>query len=187
MIRQVEEYGKYVAIAGFRDVRLVDIEQILTISQKGFRSGGIQFFDAQLIAGWQHLFFTAVNALKAFKNGTNISKKLSIECLLYASAQRQIKNAVNLIGIKPDTSEIAVLAITDDERIANTALTNISKLIPGIREDGVLELSDEKMDQIKRLFRISNGELRSKLEENGEKQAICDLVIEHIALLVTQR
>lgn len=187
MIRQVEEYGKYVAIAGFRDVRIDNVEQVLAIFRKRFASMCVQFFDAKLIAGWQHLFFTAINALKAFKNGTNISKNLFIECLLYASAQRQIKNAVNLIGIKSDSSEIAVLIIIDDERVARTAVANISKLIPGQREDSVLELSERKMGQIKRLFGISDWELRAKLEENGEKKAVCDLVIEHVALLVTQR
>ncbi|TET20741.1 hypothetical protein E3J74_02120 [Candidatus Bathyarchaeota archaeon] len=71
---------------------------------------------------------------------------------------------------------------------ANAALEIVSQLMPGERDDSVLELIDEKVEDIRRLFGISDLELEAKLEKKGlEKEALIDLVIEHVALLVTRR
>ncbi len=185
MIKQVEGFSKYVAIAGFRDVHIIDIDHILNLVRKSLINVAVQFFDAMLIADWQHLYFATLNALNAFKNGTNISKNLAVECLLYASAQRQISVALDLIGIKQSSSDIAVLVVADDKNIAAKALAEISRVICGKRDDGALSLSHEKMGHVKRLFGISDTELATKLEQNGEKKALFELVIEHVALLVT--
>jgi len=187
MIKQVEEFSKYVAMAGFRDVRIDDAEHILNMVRERLYGVTVQFFDARLIAGWEHLYFATLNALKAFKNRTNISKNLAIECILYASAQRQIRVALDLIGIKKDSSKIAALIVTDEERVARKSLEEVSKLVPGKRDDAVLDLSNEKVVHVRRLFDISDMELAVKSEEDGEEKALSDLVIEHVALLVTQR
>jgi len=187
MIKLVEGFNKYITIAGFKDVHINKIDHILSSVRKMLNTAAIQFFDAKLIAGWEHLYFAALNALKAFKNQTNISKSLAVECLLYACAQRQIRVALGLIGIKQSSSEIAVLIITDEKSAAEQAFEEISRLVLGERDDAVLELSDEKMVCIRRLFGISDTELATKLEDYGEKEALSDFVIEHIALLVTQR
>ncbi len=186
MIKQVEEFNKYIAIAGFRDVHIGNVDHFLNLVRERLETVAVQFFDAQLIAGWQHLYFAALNALKAIRNGTNISKSLAVECLLYASAQRQIKNALELIGIKRDLSKIAVLVVANGEKAAEVVLAEVSKIVSGKRDDNVLELSNEKMAYIRRHFGISDSELESKLVDE-EKKALCNLVIEHVALLVTQR
>ena len=187
MIKYVEGFNKYVAIAGFKEVHLSDVDSLLNPVREKSCDAAVQFFDAQLIAGWQHLYFATLNALKAFKNKTNISKNLSVECLLYASAQRQIRIALNLIGIRQNLSKIAVLVVADDKSVIAKSLIKISKLVPGKRDDSVLDLSKEKTVHIRRLFSISDTELAAKLEEGGERKALSDLVIEHVAILVTQR
>jgi len=113
---------------------------------------------------------------------------LAVEALLFASAQRQIKKAVELLGIKPESSQVAVLVIAETQQKATATLNIISKIISGERDDSVLELADEKLEGIKRLFNISDLELKAKLKKEGlEKEALIDLVIEHAALLATQR
>jgi hypothetical protein len=58
----------------------------------------------------------------------------------------------------------------------------------GERDDSVLELTNGKVKGVKGLFGISDLELEAKLEKEGfEKEALIDLVIEHMALLATQR
>ena len=74
----------------------------------------IQFFDARHVAGPQHLYFAAFNALNVFEKRTNISNNLEVEALLYASAQRQIQKAVEMMGIKQDSTEVAALIMTED-------------------------------------------------------------------------
>lgn len=187
MIRKVERFDKYIGIIGFRDARIDDVDKLLSLTQGRLHAATIQFFKADLIAGWDHLYFAAVNALKAFKNGTEISKSLGIETMLYASARRQIRVALNLVGIRSDSRRIAVLIVADDENAAQQSVENLTKMIPGERDDTVVELSDEKVTPIRKLFKISDTELATKLDGSDERKALSDLVIEHVALLVTQR
>ena len=118
MIKQVEGFNKYIAIAGFRNTQISDVDHLLNLVREKLGAVTVQFFDAKLVAGWQHLYFATLNALKAFKNKTNISKNLAVECLLYASARRQIKVALNLMGIRQDSSQVAVLVIANEESVA---------------------------------------------------------------------
>ena len=82
----------------------------------------IQFFDAELIATQEHLYFAVLNALQAFKNKTNLSKSLAMETMLYASAQRQIQKAIIRTGIKPQTHKMALVIVGDDPKQIETAL-----------------------------------------------------------------
>jgi len=188
LIREIEEYGKHLAVAGFKNVRIKDVKGFLEAVQGAGKGVGVQFFDAGLIAGWEHLYFAALNALKAFEGRVNVSNSLAMETLLFASAERQIKRAVELLGVKPETSAAAVLVMAETPEEVNEILKTVSGLVPGERDDSVLELTNEKMEAIKGFFRISDLELQAKLEEEGlEKRALTDLVIEHMALLVTQK
>jgi tRNA threonylcarbamoyladenosine modification (KEOPS) complex Cgi121 subunit len=182
-----EDFKQHLTIAGYRDAKIKDVDQFLQ-KVKDKTDGAVQFFDASLIAGWEHLRFAALNALNAFKSKVNISNSLAMETLLYASAQRQIKEAVGLMGIKADSSRIAVLIIAETPNQASEILEVVSQLLGGTRDDAVLDFTDDKIAGLKRLFRISNVELEAETERKGaEKQALADLVIEHMALLVTQR
>jgi len=187
MIKRIEEYGKSVAFAGFRDVCMGEVEQLLSRIRRRLGGTAVQLFDADLVAGWEHLYFAVLNALKAFESGRSISKNLAVECLLYASAQRQISSALELIGIKGGSSRVAVVVVADGKEEAEGALREVSALIGGKRDDGVFELSDGKLPLVMRLFGISDLELRTRLGDGGEKKALSDLVIEHIALLAVQR
>jgi KEOPS complex subunit Cgi121 len=180
-------YKGYIAIAGFKNVKIKDVNGFLERVRREAREANVQFFDAKLIAGKQHLYFAALNALRAFEKKSNISSSLAVEALLYASAQRQIRKAVDMLGVKQDSSEVAVLIIAENKQGTDDCLKIVSGLMPGEREDAVLELTDEKIRDIRRLFGISDLEIEAKLRRKGrEKEALADLVIEHVALLATQ-
>ena len=186
MLRKVEEFKKCVAIAGFKNVEINDIDEFLRNVRKRLKHAHAQFFDAKLVASKDHLYFAALNSLKAFENGSNRSRDMAIETLLYATAQRQIRNAVDIIGMTQNSNDVAVLIITETEPQADDALDKISELVSGSRDDAVLELTEEKFDDIRRLFRISDMELEAKLVGKGfEMKALVDLVVEHVALLAT--
>jgi len=182
-----EELDEKITIIGFSNVKLENINAFLEHFRKENREASVQFFDAKHVAGSQHLYFAALNALNAFDKNTNISNNLAVEALLYASAQRQIKKAVEMLGIKQDSSEVAAVIMTENRHKKNNYLRLITKIIPGERNDNVLELTDKKIGNIKNLFRISDLEFEAKLEKEGlEKEALTDLVIERMALLVTK-
>lgn len=188
MIKKLEDFDRFIAITGSRDTKIADVESFLSQIRKRIKDAHVQFFDAELIAGWEHLYFAVLNAMKAFESRLNISKSLAIETLLYASSQRQINKAVDLLGITTRSHQVAVLVIADTKRGASEALKTVSQLMPGELDDSILELTEEKVEGIRRLFDVSDLELEAKSEKKGfEKKALIDLVIEHIALLVTQR
>lgn len=188
MIEKLEDFNQYLIIAGFKDVQIDGADKFFKDVREKTRNACVQFFDATLIAGSEHLRFAAVNALNAFKNKLNISSSLTMETLLYASAQNQINSAINMLGIKPSSHQVAVLIIADSQDKASWILETVSKLLSGKRDDSVIMLSGKKSNGLKKLFQISNLELAAKTEEEGaETQALLDLVIEHMALLATER
>ncbi|MEM3553672.1 MAG: KEOPS complex subunit Cgi121 [Candidatus Bathyarchaeia archaeon] len=188
MLRYLEEFGRHVAIAGFKNVKIANVEDFLETVRKSLtKNVEAQFFDAGFVATWQHLYFAALNALSAFKNGVNISKSLAVEVLLYASAQRQIRKAMSLLGVKPNCEAIAVLVVGERAGDVKAALQAISKIVGGRRDDAVLELSREKVEAIRKAFEISDAELEAIMRENDLEQALVNLVIERVALLATER
>ncbi len=187
MTEKPKESNEHIIIIGFRNVKIENINNFLERFRRERVGAAVQFFEAKRVASPQHLYFAALNALNAFEKRTNISNSLAVEALLYASAQRQIKKAVEMMGIKRDSSEVAVLIMVENRQENDACLSLVSNLIPGERDDSVLELTDKKISAIKKLFRISNLEFEAKLKREGlEKEALTDLVIERTALLVTK-
>ena len=182
-----EKTDEHIIIVGFKNVQIEDINSFLEQFRKENMGAAVQFFDAKHVAGHQHLYFAALHALNAFDKNTAISNNLSVEALLYASAQRQIKKAVQMLGIKQDSSELAALIMTEKGHGKTDHLTQITENVPGERDDSVLELTDDKMKKIKKVFTISDLELEAKHKKKGlEKEALTDLVMERMALLVTK-
>lgn len=110
MLQYLKEYGKYVEITGYDGIEFEKAEMFLKTNRKQTSQNvDIQFFDAELIATQEHLYFAVLNALQAFKNKTNLAKSPAMETMLYASAQRQIQKAILRTGIKPQTHRMALV------------------------------------------------------------------------------
>ena len=188
MLKTIKEFKKYVIVTGFKNVKIKDIEDFVKKATKEKELNiEIQFFDAKKVATWEHLYFAAFNALMAFKNARNISKSIAMETMLYASAQRQIRKAVNIIGIKPTTSEIALLIIGENPEKVKSALSKISSNLNATDDDAVLEFSEEKKKIIQKTFGISDSELKAVMKKDCLEHALVNLLIERMALLAVQR
>jgi tRNA threonylcarbamoyladenosine modification (KEOPS) complex Cgi121 subunit len=187
LLKSIEEFGRYVAIVGFKNTKISDAKELLDTMHKEAESKvETQFFDAKVIATWEHLYFAVLNAVIAFVNGENISKSLAVETLLYASTQHQIQKAMDLIGIKRNTSQIAVLAVGEKPEAVNAALAIASKHVNGKEDDSVLELTKKKMAIIQKAFGITDLELKTVIKKDDSKRALTDIVIERMALLAAQ-
>ncbi len=174
-------------IIGFRDTKIENVNDFLKQFNAKKRDATIQLFDAKNIAGCQHLYFAAVNALNAFAKKTNISNNLEVEALLYASAQRQITKAVEMLGLKNNSSEIAVLIVAEKGAQKDSRIQLVTDLIPGKRDDTILTLTPEKVKGIKKLFEISKLEFEACYKkESAPQETLVDLVIERMALLSTK-
>jgi len=99
MLYNLKEYGEFAEITGYATVTFAKAEKFLKTNRKETEQEvDLQFFDADLIATQDHLYFAVINALQAFKNKTNISKSVAMETILYASGQRQIKKQFNSVA-----------------------------------------------------------------------------------------
>jgi tRNA threonylcarbamoyladenosine modification (KEOPS) complex Cgi121 subunit len=184
----VDEFQRYVAITAFRHVRIKNTDEFLELIGMERLSGyETQVFSARLLATWQHLFFAVLNALMAFKSKANISKSLAMETLLYASAQRQIHRATEILGIKPNSENIALLVIGERPETLESIVSKIAGRVDGIMDETILGLTKEKMTDIQRAFGISYQELRAIQKGNRPEEALVDLVTERMALLAIER
>ena len=112
LLKYLNEFRRFIEITGFKKVKVENAIQFLEkMSIKKYGQVDIQFFNSQLIATWEHLYFAALNALTAFKNQRNLSQSLSVETLLYASGQRQIRKAIDSLGIKKRNGGLALIIL----------------------------------------------------------------------------
>jgi len=187
MLKHIEEAGKYLEITGFRNLCIEDTEDFVKVARKGVpQSIWVQFFNAELVASWQHLYFAVLNALLAFKNESNISKSVAMEAMLYASAQRQIRKAIALMGVKCSSANVALVVIGESAESVESVLSAVSKRVGEETDDAVLELSKEKVQAIRQAFGITKTELETVTEKDNDKDALVNLIIERVALLSTQ-
>lgn len=188
MIEKLEEFNKYLVITGFKNIQISNANAFIKKIKSNTQNSCAQFFDATLIAGPEHLRLAAINSLYAFRRKVNISSSLAMETLLYASAQNQISNAIRILGIKPNSRRVAVMIMAESKDKALWILNTVTKLMLGKRDDSVIDLNDEKVGRLRKLFQISSLELEAKTERKGaRKEALLDLVIEHMALLAAKR
>jgi KEOPS complex subunit Cgi121 len=188
VLKRIQEFGNYVEIIGFKNVKIRDPLEFLRLVPYGKPANvETQFFDARNVVSWQHLYFAALNALTAFDNKTNRSKTLGMETLLYAAGERQITKATDKMGINSSTKEVAVLTIGKDRKTVGSTASLILRNVDGQRDDRVLELSGYKIELIKKAFGIGETELETVMEKGDLKKALIDLVIERMALVSSER
>jgi len=184
-VEYLEEYDRYVMITGMRDVKILDPEMILQRLRR-FASGiETQIFDVKGIAGRDHLRFAVLNALKGRARGIQVTENLAVEVLLYASAQRQIKNAIAALGVSSESKNLAVVAIASDRQVLEKLEIELSSIVDGKSDESVLEEGDEAT--VRKIFGITNDQVRALLRRDvTEREAVARLVIEKMALLSRQ-
>ena len=75
MLQYIKEYGKYVEITGYRGVAFDKAEAFLKANRKQtLQNVEIQFFDAELIATQEHLYFAVLNACKPSRTKQTFQK-----------------------------------------------------------------------------------------------------------------
>ncbi len=182
----IDEFNKYVEITGYRNIAFDKVEAFLKAHRKQtLKEVEIQFFEANLVATEQHLYFAVLNALQAFQNQTNISKSIAMETMLYASAQGQIQKSIKRIGIKPETKNMAVTVIGSKMEHVKNFLQELSTCVGSQADPTILEITKDKKIKIMETFEISDAEMGTLTDENA-KDAIVSLIVERVALLAAQ-
>jgi len=121
----------------------------------------IQLFDANYIYGREHLQSAIMHAERSIKNNSNLADNPSMEILLYASGERQIKLAINKIGIKDNTETFALVIYSPEGSSLSENITGLcEKILTEIglkRDDSVLEGNRGVLER----FGIAENELKN--------------------------
>ena len=162
-------------------MRLFDpskIQEILSLTPKD--DFGLQIMDADLIAGYEHLILAIDLAIRAWKQNRRIARSLAMEALLYASAKRQIKDAIGVL--RPSSSGRCIILVLSDskERLESTILSLKGY---GIEDDMLIELTDNKIPKIMSAFGIGESELSiAKTLHSSDASTVQSLVLERVSI-----
>ena len=122
-------------------------ERLSALQAKGHL---IQLFDADAVIDQLHLKAAYENALSSFDEGTNISRSVAVEMLLFAAFTTQIGEAVKLAGFRNGS---AVLFSADEEgaKLLGKLVVPGGELGPGkntaaIKRYGMEKIDPEKID-----------------------------------------
>ena len=119
--------------------------------------------DADKIATWQHLFFSAIQAYNSLQDHVSIARTIDVELILHVAAERQIKTAFTKVGIQPDTIHYAVLILTPPEKGGyDTYYTPIEELFSTTPQTGLLALSQSKIKMLENLYDIKTAMAQNK-------------------------
>jgi len=187
MLRYLKDEQRYLLIAGFFSQIGIEVEKMFERIQ--MRDLAAQVFDADSVAGWQHVYYAAINAISAFHARTNITRDLPMEILLYVSGQDQIGKAVQLVGISDATQRVCLVILARSETEATDFQERFQRQFELTREDSALEIKDErKLRHLMEVFSVSETEI--EVETRGglsREEALRGLIIERGALLVAKR
>jgi tRNA threonylcarbamoyladenosine modification (KEOPS) complex Cgi121 subunit len=179
---KITDSNTIVTVTGVRDVSISDINETLKKLDKLVEGASYQIFDADKIAGAVHIYHAASNAEYAINNSLNISKSLSVETLLYAGCENQIKTAIKLLGVSTKTRNIAVTVFseTEDDLVAERIAESL-----GTIDNVVLEITPEKYESLKNLYSITETAIETLGLDNYE--ALLGLITEKGALISLNR
>jgi KEOPS complex subunit Cgi121 len=187
------ELGRHVSqrllIKGFRKVKLSALESFLPRLRETVGGAKVQLFDADRIGGRRHLEAAVLNAVRAFQDGYNISRSFPVEVMVYASAQRQIGKAFQLVGLRPETENVAVLIFEAKKSEAENLLKRLHELMGGKMDDRVVSTPKGKhLKVFKRIFNISDREIEAvKTRGESEGEAAVKIALEKVSLLSAGR
>ena len=154
--------------------RVSDIESLLSWLRDISHRNGVNIicFNADMLAGQDHVISAIIHAKRAMKNGSCVSSSFEIEALLYAAGSRQCQDAVKF-GVHQGSNHDFLCIYP----INSIAWSELSKAMTVSSEDWEM-MTDEKSNILISLFGITDEEL----SVTG-KDRLKDLILERVALL----
>lgn len=167
--RQVEISGGHTNIK--------DIEKTIKILEEVDKKNGTisQLFDANKIAGKNHLLHSTKLALESIESGKAFADSPRIELTCWTAGLRQISKSLDRVGIKKGSKKIALATIGNKASTVNKTQSEIFQKIGVESDEKVLEVNSEKIEDLQTAFSIS--------EKQTELFPLEEVVRERIALL----
>ncbi|MCS7131875.1 MAG: KEOPS complex subunit Cgi121 [Hadesarchaea archaeon] len=181
MLELVGTFGRrVVGIIGGRTV-VGDVDRMLQkLSSVDKRHATVsQVFDASRIAGKGHLVHAARLALMAHSAGKGFASSLAVELACWTAGLRQIDKALERVGVRRGTRELAILTIGDSQEQVGKAQSDLIRELRIERDDSVVELSPKKARWLVKIFSLPKN-----LAEDIDVQK---LLLERVALLSLEK
>lgn len=170
-IRTMELNEKfYIQVGGFNS-HITDFKDLISDLSKFNSKCTIQLMDAEGIAGKSHAEHATIHAIKAFSRNENISKDLGLEICVRASGQRQISQALKMLGLRNGDMNVCAVVVGCEKDIMGKLVE-----ILGERDDKILEPNDDMLRQIYGISKIET-------ETTG---SVSKLLMERTALLILE-
>jgi tRNA threonylcarbamoyladenosine modification (KEOPS) complex Cgi121 subunit len=185
---QLPEFSAHLWISAFASTPH-DFDLILRTILEKYPQVSAQFVDLDKVPGSRYLFLATLNALRSFRSREPISRTLSMEILLFISANRQINEAVRRVGITPETRKTAAVLVAPSDEEALGAAHLLSEILKLKSSDELMDQwSIERIENVLSLYGIGSKELKATLKKNEAKeQALERLAIERSALLTVRK
>jgi KEOPS complex subunit Cgi121 len=165
-----EDDYRNIKIAGF-STNLTNVNDLMQKLRSIGSECTIQLMNADGVAGREHALHSTIHAIKAFKRNQNISKDLGLEICVRTSGQRQISQALRMLGLKEGHINVCAVAVG--------CSPNVMELlgdILGERDDDVLVADTGKLGSI---YKLSDIEIETA-------PSISKLLIEKTSLLILE-
>ena len=102
--------------------------------------GDVILMDPDMVCGREHVMSAVMHAERAFSNGTNRSKTILTEILLYCAWERQIGKALSKMRPKEGRDEyVALLIDVDDPHLDEIGM---------VRDDSLYEPTEWKCEKL---------------------------------------
>lgn len=185
-LHQIGIFGGTLAKSGTSS-NLVELAQQIASNH----DATFQLVNADTVASPKHLLFAAIHALTAFHRGTQRASTLAMELLRFAAAQRQISQALNLLGITDATLHLGGVIIGENVSKMKNVHQDFLRLAEVTDDPVVLEINSKKKEKaIQDAFQITARELDAIMVSESSKnriEALQKLVYDRCALLAISR
>ena len=102
--------------------------------------GDVVLMDPDMVAGRDHVLSAAMHAERSFQEGSNRSKTILTEIILYTAWERQISKAIAKMRPKEGRNEyVALLIDIDDPRLDEIGM---------VRDDSLVDADDRKAQML---------------------------------------
>lgn len=158
-----------------------DVESFVAALPDGGHETAVQAFDADYVAGREHLAAAVEHADRAFERGENVASDRAVEILLYAAGRRQIREALAMGVAEGEQAVVVVVAGGDEDEAATeiVAFLDDAAVLPEVEPSGAGVYGDR--GTIREFFDVGDAELDAAAGD------LAGVVRERVALLDVEK
>jgi KEOPS complex subunit Cgi121 len=188
VIFQIPHFELHGWISAF-DTKPESVEDLFRNAAEKHPSVSLQLVDLDRVPGQRYLLLATVNALESFHSKQPIAKTLGMELLLYIAGEKQITEALGIVGVTPRTRRVAAIAVGASAEEISAAANSLAETL-GLSDNDQL-LDDWPLERIKNVrsgFEIGEKELKAVIRKREPVSAAIErLAVERSAMLAARR